>query len=179
MSVYKKNNKFVSYLIVLIALFILVLVTKDQLFLLQERLDVKETNNQILNEKKDVLDKLNKKQDELEASSENIDKYLVEINEEEIIEYIYSNIEDLNDKQGVTIIKSLTISEPSDTEMGFKETLLKLTLIVPNELKLKKILDFLTLDNPDYNFFITSFSFPYWNTDSDFSVTIPLKLLHK
>ncbi|MBT3727138.1 hypothetical protein HOG21_05700 [bacterium] len=49
MSINTKNNKFVSYLILLLSLFILILVTKDQITVMQENLDLKETANITLN----------------------------------------------------------------------------------------------------------------------------------
>jgi preprotein translocase subunit SecF len=98
MSVYKNNNKFVSYLIILITLFILVLVTKDKFGTLQEKLDLKETYTSTLEEKKKTLQQLNDKKMELDKSAQNIDKYMIEIKEDELIDYIYSYIEKINDK---------------------------------------------------------------------------------
>jgi predicted Holliday junction resolvase-like endonuclease len=117
MSIYKNNNKLNSYIIILIALFILVLVTKDKFNILQEKLDLKETSNITLLEKRLELERLNNKKTELLNSSENIDKYLLEIKEDELVDYIYSYIEKTNDRTGVVIIKSISISEPKDTEI--------------------------------------------------------------
>ena len=79
MSTYGKNNKFVSYLIVLIALFIVILVTKDQITTLQENNDLKETYNMSLSDKKSKLNDLNQLKNKLTSSSKNTDKYNVEI----------------------------------------------------------------------------------------------------
>ncbi|MFK7780455.1 MAG: hypothetical protein QM490_04970 [Candidatus Gracilibacteria bacterium] len=179
MSIYKKNNKFVSYLIILITLFILVLITKGKFDVLQEKLDSKETLSFSLDEKREELLELNAKKDELAKSSENIDKYMVEIKEDELIDYIYSYIEKINDRDGVVIVKSISISEPEDTEIGFKQSNITLNLRIPNETRLKQILDFLTGPESKYNFFISSFSFPYSNTEGSYNVSVPLKVLHK
>jgi hypothetical protein len=101
------------------------------------------------------------------------------IKEDEIIDYLYSYIEETNRNNWVTIIKSISISDSHDTELWFKETLIDLNLLVPSEEKLKKILDFLTSAKSNYNFFITSFNYPYWEIDWNFEVTIPLRILYK
>ena len=179
MTLNKKNNKFVSYLIILLTLFVLIIVTKDKLTVLQENLDLRETYSIELEEKKEKLKWLNDLKNELANSSENIDKYIVEIKEDEIIDYIYSYIEKTNTKEGLTIVKSISISNAVDTEIGFKETTINLNLRVPNENRLKHILDFLTSSNSKYNFFINSFSFPYWSTEWSFNISVPLKVLYK
>ena len=176
---YNKNNKFLSYLIVLVSLFIVVLITKDQILVLQEKLDLKETYTQNLAEKRIKLNELNELKNELLSSDTNTRKYNVEIKENEIIDYIYSFIEDSNNQKGIVLIKSISISEPVETEMWFKETLINLNLTVPNEKRLKDILNFIMSPESKYNFFITSFSFPYGNIEWDFGVSLPIKILHK
>jgi Tfp pilus assembly protein PilO len=117
MSVYNKNNKFVSYLIILVSLFVLVLVTKDQVMFMQENLDLRDMNNVELSEKKTKLSELNNLKAELVNTSENISKYNVSIKEDEIIDYIYSYIEETNNKDGIATVKSISISDAVDTEM--------------------------------------------------------------
>ncbi len=179
MSFYSKNNKFFSYLLILISLFIVILVTKTEVMDMQEKLDQVETYNIQLSDTKNKLAELNNLKNELKKSDTNISKYVTEIKEDEIIDYIYSFVEETNDQYGITIIKSISISDSTDTEIWFKETLINLNLVVPNEEKLKTILDFFTSSKSKYNFFISSFSFPYSKTEQDFSVSIPLKVLHK
>jgi hypothetical protein len=105
---------------------------------------------------------------------------MIEIKEDELIDYIYSYIEKINDKNWVVVVKSLSISEPEDTETWFKETNITLNLRVPNEEKIKQILTFLTSTESKYKFFISSFSFPYGDTvEWSYSISIPLKVLHK
>lgn len=180
MSVYKNNNKILSIFVVLFTLFIVVIVTKQQIKTMQEQLDLKETYSSTLVTKKALLQELNDKKALVSKSSQEIDKYLVKINEDELIDYIYSYIESINDNNWVVEIKSLSISEPSDTEIWFKKTNISLNLKVPSEEKLKEILSFLTSSTSKYNFFIESFSFPYWEeTEWSYSVSIPLTVLNK
>lgn len=180
MSVYNKNNKFISYLIVLITLFILVLFTKDEIMNIQENNDLNETYINELNLKNSKIEELNKLKKELSNTSEDIDKYKLEIKEDEIIDYLYSNIEDINDGSWVVLINNISIWEAIDTEIWFKETNINLNLRVPSEKKLKKVLDFLTSSDSKYNFFINSFTFPYGkDINWKYSVFIPLKVLYK
>lgn len=179
MSVYNQKNKFISYVLILLSLFIIVLFTKDEISMIQENSDLRDSYKIQLDDKKTKLNEINEKRNMLNNSSENIDKYDLVIKEDEIIDYLYSYIEETNRNNWVTIIKSISISDSHDTELWFKETLIDLNLLVPSEEKLKKILDFLTSAKSNYNFFITSFNYPYWEIDWNFEVTIPLRILYK
>jgi predicted Holliday junction resolvase-like endonuclease len=117
MSVYNKNNKFMSYLIIVATFFIVVLFTKNEIVKIQENIDLRDTYTIELESKKTQLEEINKKRAMLNNSSENIDKYIVEIKEDEIIDYLYSYIEETNKRNGVSIIKSISISDPHDTEL--------------------------------------------------------------
>ncbi len=179
MSIYNKNNKFISYLIILFALFVLILWTKDQIMLLQENLDLKETVNLELTEKKDKLNTLNTLKAELLKWTNNSVKYYTDIKEDELIDYIYSYIEKENNQDAISIIKNISISNSEETEIWFKETKINLNIIVDNEEKLKKLLNFLVSEKSQYKFFIESFSFPYGEVEWPINVSIPLKVLHK
>jgi hypothetical protein len=92
-----------------LTLFVLIIATKGNIIKLQQNLDLKGTTNFELNLKKDKLKNLNELKNKLESSSESIDKYLVELKEDELINYIYSYIEDTNSANGVIIVKSISI----------------------------------------------------------------------
>lgn len=180
MSIYSGKNKFVSYLIILISLFILILFTKDQITKIQENNDLKETYTIDLDNKKTKLSELNELKSRISTwSGLDTSKYNVEIKEDEIIDFIYSYIEKNNGKDWIIFVKNISISEPQDTEIGFKETTINLNLRISNENKLKEILDFLVSSKSKYNFFISSFTYPYGKIDKSFNVSIPLKILHK
>ncbi len=179
MSVYNKNNKFISYIIILAAFFVVILFTKDQIVMIQENRDLRDTYTIKLKDTTTKLEKINEKRTMLNNSSENIDKYDIFVKEDEIIDYLYSYIEESNRKNWVSIIKNISISDPHDTELWFKETVINFNLLVPSEEKLKRILDFLTSPKSKYNFFISSFAYPYWDIEWNFEVTIPLKILYK
>lgn len=179
MSINSKNNKFVSYLTILISLFILVLFTSDKIKQIYQNIDLKETYNISLEDKKTKLNELNTLKNSLTSSKADLDKFIVTIKEDEVIDYIYSSIEDTNDQTWVSIVKNVTISEPKETELWFNETLININMRVPNEEKLKKIIQLFLSKNSKYNFYITSFSYPYGESQENFSVSLPLKILHK
>jgi hypothetical protein len=92
----KENNKFISYFIMLITFFILILVTKGIIVNIQENNDLKDSYKIELDSKTEQLEKINKKKIMLNKSSENIDKYNIVVKEDEIIDYLYSYIEETN-----------------------------------------------------------------------------------
>jgi hypothetical protein len=96
MSVYNQKNKFISYVLILLSLFIIVLFTKDEISMIQENSDLRDSYKIQLDDKKTKLNEINEKRNMLNNSSENIDKYDLVIKEDEIIDYLYSYIEETN-----------------------------------------------------------------------------------
>lgn len=179
MSVHTNNNKFISYLIILITFFILILFTKWEIFSIQENIDLKDSYSLEFNDVKYELAQMNNFKAWLSESTDVINKFNIEIKEDEIIDYLYSFIEETNRTNWVVLVKNITISNPKKTELWFNETKINLNLLVPTEDKLKRIIKFLTSPKSKYNFYIESFSYPYWKTEWNFSINIPLKILYK
>jgi len=96
MPVYNQKNKFISYILILLSLFIIILFTKDQIVMIQENNDLRDSYKIQLHDKKVKLNEINEKRNMLNNSSENIDKYDLNIKEDEIIDYLYSYIEETN-----------------------------------------------------------------------------------
>jgi len=180
MSIYNKNNKFVSYLLVLVSLFILVLFTKDIIKKIYENKDLKETYSTSLQEKKDKLTKLNELKTKSSSSQVMINKFSVEVKEDELLDYLYGYIEKINGKEWITYIKTVNINDTKESDLWFNETDIDITLRVPNEVTLKKILDYLLVTNSKYNFYLRSLSFKYDSFENgNIDVSIPLKVLQK
>lgn len=178
MSIYNKNNKFVSYLIVLISLFILVLFTKNIIKDIYQNKDLRETYRSTLKEKETKLNTLNDLKAKMSSDLDEVNKYNVEVKENELVDYIYWYIDRTNGRDWFTYIKSVNITKSVENELWFKETNIDLNLRVPSEEVLVKILDFLVSSKSKYNFYLTSLSFPYWKENAGYlDVTIPLKLL--
>lgn len=178
MSSFWKNNKFLWYVIVLISFFILLLVTKTQIYLIQENKDLRETYQFELQESQKVVEALNSAQKNLEAQWIDVTKYLSNFSEDEMIDYIYSYVENVSDGEGVIAIQNITFSEWKRNELGFLQSDITLNLKVGNIDKLKSILKFLTGEDSKYKFYIGNISFPYWDNGS-FNISIPLKIFYK
>lgn len=188
----KNNSKIWSYFIILIALFIIVLVIKNQIFDIQANLDQKTEQTKKLKDLKDEVKKMGELKEKLEKDKDSeVNKYLENIKEDEIIDYIYREVENINlnqdgDRNQIKI-KNISISKWEKNELWFLESNISLNLWVESENKLKKLLDFFNDKNSKYKFFISSFSMPkYTNKIEDeaaikteMDITIPLKIFYK
>lgn len=179
MGVIKKDNKFVSYLIILLALFILILVTLNQYKVLQENLDNNYNIKTKIDEKTEIINKNDEIRSKIKEDISYTEKYLVDIKENEIIDYIYSYIEKSDSPDSRINIKSIDITEWKKNELWFLESNIKLSLQVSNEKTLKRLLDFFTSKDSKYNFFITNFNYPNDWREWSFNVEIPLKIFYK
>ena len=160
MWIIKKENKFVSYLIIFISLFILFIFAFEQYKIVQLNLDknsqlevkIKEKEAKI-NENIEIKKRIN--------DDKNLTKYTVNIKEDELINYIYNHISENNfSSENKIEIKSLSISESSKNELWFLETNLILSVKVSNDESMKNLLDFFVSENSKYKFFIDSFTYP-------------------
>lgn len=174
-----KDSKFTSYLIILFSLFILFLFTQNQYETLQVNLDKNNELNKNHLEKRNIIAKDNKISAKMKVDDKILWKYLVNINENELIDYIYSYIEDSNTDGSIIEVQDLSISKWDKNELGFNETDLNLSITVSDEDTMKRILDFFVSPNSKYNFIIDNFTYPNdWRTRS-FAVNIPLKIFYK
>lgn len=179
MWIIKKENKFVSYLIILISLFILFIVTLDQYKIVQENLD---NNSNLQAESDQKMDQV-KKNDEIRSKikkDENLtNKYLISIKEDELIDYIYTYVYNTDSSENSIKIKGISISESKKNELWFLETDIVLSAKVSNEKTMKRLLDFFVSENSKYKFFIDNFTYPNdWRT-WEYTLDIPLKIFYK
>lgn len=181
MSTNIKNNKIYWYLIILLALFILVLFTREQFTQMQVKLDEVSINEMNEQESRNRLSELNKIQSEINQGDDSYENYLVEINEDEIVDYIYWQIEEenLTYNDWITIVRNLSISKWDINEIGFNEATVNLSLRVPSEQRMMSILNFLTSEDSDYKFYIDSFEYQKVSEGSSFNINIPLKIFYK
>lgn len=181
MSISNKNNKIYWYIIILVSLFIFVLFTRTQFTNMQVKLDEKEQKEMDLQAKRDTLQKLNDIKTKVELKDNNIDKYINSVNEDELINYIYSKIEEDNLKytDWVSTVRSLSITKWEINEIWFYESTINLNLRVPTEDRMNKILDFFIKEDSKYKFFIDSFTYPKIENEWSFNITVPLKFFYK
>lgn len=181
MSINKKDNKFISLVIVLISLFILVIFTKNMYYTMQENLDIKNNLETDLQEKNSDLRELETLEKELKSwdKKEEISQFLKTFSEDEILVYLNEYVQELNSSSGAMIINGLTFKDEIQSELWFKEVWLTISAKVSDKQTLKTFLEFLTNKNSKYSFFLTDFSFPNNDKPWIFSVSIPLKLFYK
>ena len=187
MSVYEKDNKFLSYLIILISLFIIVLFTKDQFNVIQENLDSKSSYGNELKLKREKLNSLNEIKNELyikdseekSKKSKDVEKYSFPFSENEMIDYFYWYVESLDPTSNELKIKSITFSEWIKNEIWFKESNINLNVTVVDKNAMIKFLDFLIDDKSKYKFFINNFSYPNDQKEWWFNLSVPLKLFYR
>ena len=115
----KKDNTFISYLIILASLFVLVLFTRGEYEKLQSNLDIRDSHLASVEEKKEELNRLNKIKASINDDDKEYVKYVTDIKEDELIDYLYTYIESLNSEKGIVNIKNINISEPKKNELGF------------------------------------------------------------
>lgn len=178
-----KNNKLNWYLLILLSLFILVLFTKNQVSLMYLNLEEKSIKQSELEVKREELNKLDAIRSKAEDKNSWLDKYSKKLKEEELMYYIYSKIDSDNLKYSdwISTIRSLNISEWKINELWFYESTVTLSVRVPNETAMFRLLDFFIDDKTEYKFFVDSFNYPKnenW-LDSSFNVTVPLKVFYK
>lgn len=197
------NEKMTSIAIILVSLSILVLFWKGQISSFFENREIKSNLSIERDELKEEYEKISaidwylkwtKSDKELEnfiSKSEisklkeiklEIPKYVKEVKENEVLKFIYGEIYKLNSNKLASqiTINSISISEPKENIIKFLESDITLNLQVPSRDKLKDILNVFTKTS-EYKFFITSLNFDDSNLvgGNGFSVTIPLKILHK
>ncbi len=185
-------NKILSYVLVLLSLFIVVLFTKDYIFDMQANLDLKDSKTKEIEEKREEFKKLTDIKNKLKKEwNTEISKYANTPTEDEIIDYIYSMVEDGNLWKTVPIshwlatIKSISMTKWKKNELWFLESDISLSLSVQKESRMKDILNFFVSEKSKYKFFIDSFSYEkpkisdVISNNSSIDIIIPLKVFYK
>lgn len=177
------NNKtqysIITYLLILLTLFILFFFTKDYCY------DLIDNNNQkqlleetIKNKNKEysIISEIKSKIDSWNLKDINFDKFLIKFNENELIDYFYSYVS--NNKDWVSI-DSISLWEWKLNEFWFKQGDIKLVATFTNEQNMIDMINFL-LRSEKYNLYIHDFTYPFWiSSDKPLQVSIPIKILYK
>lgn len=186
MSVELKNNQFLSYLVVLLSLFILVLFTKDQIMNMQTNLDQVEILNWEYSKVRATQEEFKKIEREVGQQDSVTKRYLISsdsekigFTEDEMLNYFYSYADKLQSWSGTLNVKSINISDVSENEMGFLESKINLNVEVSNEETMKIFLDYLVSKDAKYRFFIESFNYPFDGREWTFNVQLPLKIFYR
>lgn len=199
-----KNTKLTWVAIVFLSIFLIIFFTKWQIYAFVEKRAQKENllkentekNNEhlelklidlYLNDKKKVdeiiAEKPDLKKDFLEKIKQEIPKYKKEFKEEEILNYIYSEIYKLNRVTSQVKINNLTITPGVVSPMQFLESDINLSIEVVNEKILRNLLNTL-VSSDEYKFFIEKLTIPEKENNLDsakntIQIQIPLKIYYK
>lgn len=181
-SIENKNN-LVSYILFLVALFVLIFFTKDialDTYAKFQETKQLELEQQQAREKWENYTKLKK---DLESGNDNesevLQKYAQDFSQQDFINFIYGYVENSNKQWSSSLVKTLTFSEPFENEIGFTQVDVNLTIKVSSLATMGQILRYLVSPEAKYKIFITDFSFPNDDQQGGFSVDIPMKVFYK
>lgn len=174
----QNNNNFIGYIILIVSLFILVLFTKQQAYVLVEKFDQKDNLMIEQAELTEKLTQLNSIKKSIQTDGDIVDRYMLDFSEDKIYNYIYEYKNNLPTNQ-MFIIKNIDIWEAQKNELGFHESSINVSIKIWDDATLKQFLTFLTAKNSQYQFIIESFSFPNEKNSGAYDVNIPLKLLFR
>lgn len=177
------NNKtkytFLSYLFVLLTLFIVFISTKDLV------INVLSTSSQLqqlelaIKEKSKEYDALLQLKNDLykwQNEFSNFSKFLINFSEDELLDYFYTYA---HNHVGTMKIESLHVSEWKINEFWLMQWDIKLQAVFQKEQDMIDLLNFL-LRSEKFNLYIHEFTYPYGSiTKEPIAVTIPIKILYK
>ena len=115
-----------------------------------------------------------------------IKKYKINFTEDELIDFVYTSVRNLNTQDDTKIIiRSVSFNPWSTNELWFTEWSINLNVNVSSLTTLKKLLNLINDENGDYNLFISSLSVNYLSSklnnseEESFDISLPIKLLYK
>lgn len=186
MELQNSNNKFLSAVIILAALFFVVFVSAKIYRTYTENKDYQTEITTKIEKSQQELAKLNDLKTSL-ASNLNEDaikigQFSKEFSSKDIFNYIYSYAYGVNTTQnGETIaMRGINISEPTVSDIGMNEVQIELSARFSSQKTFLKFLNFLTNPEANFSFYIDRLSYPWFGADSwGFQASIPLKMYYK
>lgn len=179
MSVELPNNQFLSYVIILISLFILVLFTKDQIMNVQSNIDQKEVLNSELQNVRVKQENLQKIALEVAHEDSVTKRFLTPFTEDEIIDYFYNYADKINTGSWNLLINSIQISQATENQLGFLESNVSINAQVSDENVMKNFLDYIISEDSKYKFFIENYFHPLDGREWNFNIQLPLKIFYR
>ncbi len=182
MKQYTQNN-FLSYLLILASFFVLLFFTKNIYSDMQVQLDTREQNTLEVKQKQDTLARLNELKNSLNKEgselTDDIAGFTGVFSDADIIEYIYSYARDVNLGDDRIIIRDISLTSDSISDLGFKKALINVSAVVSWEKVLFSFIDKLTGKWSTYRFYITDFNYPMNESSGNIQANIPLTLYYK
>lgn len=177
------ENNFLAYLIILWALFILIFFTKGIYQEIQEKSDAISMQDVELSSQRAELTRLRQLQQDLLAEDSEADKEIKwfswEYSDENIINHIYSYAQKTNLWDDRIIIRNISLSGEEKSDLWFNKANINLDVITSWEDTLFEFLNYLTSDESEFKFYITSFDYNLWVSSSNITVNIPLTFYYK
>lgn len=177
------HNNFFSYLIVLLVFFILIFFTKDIYWKIQEQRDILETQAQEIVSQKDKLGRLKKLQQDLSVEESSIDTeirwFSWDFSDENIMNHIYAYAQEVNLGKERIIIRDMSLSSWEQSDTWFMKADVNVNIITSSEETLFAFLNFLTDEDSDFRFYISSFQYDLWAVNGNIGVSIPLTFYYK
>lgn len=179
MNTNNSKYKLFSYLFILLTLFILFLFTKNIYFDISSNKAMKEEITKNLEEKNKEYEKISKIKSDIDAwkfNDLNLDKFLINFDEDDLIDYFYWYA---NKNPSKIKINSISFSKWEPNEFWFLEWQIDLNASFENEKDMLEIIDSLIINSSKYNFYVLNFSYPMWNISWTINQSIPIKVLYK
>ncbi len=177
------QNNFLAYLIVIASFFILIFFTKDIYGQIQEQSDEIALQSTDLTMQKAELTRLKKLQQDLLAEDSDADKeikwFLWEFSDENIINHIYSYAQKVNLWDDRIIIRDMTLSAGEKRDIWFSKAGISLDIITSSEDTLFSFRNYLTDEDSEFRFYITSFDYDLGWTNGNITVSIRLTYYYK
>lgn len=182
MKKYTQNN-FLAYVIILGAFFILIFFTRGIYATIQEQSDALEEQQWKLNSQRTELTRLKQLQKDLLAEDSLADKeikwFTWEFSDENIINHIYSYAQKVNLWDDRIIVRNISLSGGEKSDLWFNKADINLDIITSWEETLFELMNYLTSDESEFRFYITSFDYDFWVNSSNIAVNIPLTFYYK
>lgn len=174
----KSKNSLITYFLLLLSILVLFLFTKNIYYSVKENSENLASLKEQISQKNQEYDNLSKIKLDIESwksDVKDLNKYLVNFNEPEITNYLYSYA---NSNVWKLRIEAINLTEWKLNEFWINEWKIDLEVSFATETDMINMVNFL-LNSETYNFFIHDFNYEYWNISWPFKVTIPLKVLYK
>lgn len=179
MSAEFKNNKFLTYFLILISLFIVVLFTSTQVMNVQENSDRYTQLEKEIQDVRDQQEELQNIKQQITQSWATTQRYLSDFTENEMLDYLYTYQETSNNAQWNLQITSIGLSQAQENDFGFLEKEVTIEAIVSDEQVMKDFLNYLVAQDAKYRFFIQDFNYPNDGREGGYNVSIPLKIFYR
>lgn len=179
MSAELKNNKFLSYFLILISLFIVILFTSNQVMYVQENNDRFQELEKEISDVREQQEELQKIKQDITQSGAVTQRYLSDFTENEMLDYLYTYQETSNNAQWNLQITSIGLTQASENDFGFLEKEVTIDAIVSDQQVMKDFLNYLVAQDAKYRFFIQDFNYPNDGREGGYNISVPLKIFYR